>query len=367
MKSSSGAFGQKAAIAIRPFDIVLLEAVEHGESPSLGRQFRPAPIPLGFPEATCPLPCRTRRHVPTADAWEASERWTVLTPVEARSTGGATLAIQSDGAILAGGGNPWPDTYTITAQTDVAGITAIRLEAMTDPSLPLMGPGRASDGNFILNDFSARAWPRGSPAAARTVAFHDPLADHSESYPGNRPIGATIGGNVGTGWSIHPEEGLPHAAVFPTREPLGDSGGTTLKFTIRQGSVAGGNLGRVRLSVTGAQAAPEGARTAAWETLIESQVPASGRGGTVAICAQIANGGRRVHVGGVGTLLVASARLAGHNAVCQPVLGSQSGASWQTWRIDVGPSGEPRLLSMKIDAAISSVANLDCSEYFIPK
>ena len=177
----------KAAIALRPFDIVLLEAVEHGESPSLGRQFRPAPIPLGFPEATCPLPCRTRRHVPTADAWEASERWTVLGPVEARSAGGATLAIQAIARSwpAAGTRGRTPIDHGPNGRGGHHGDSAGSHDR-SEPSPDGAGPGERRE--LHSQRFLRPAWPRGSPAAARTVAFHDPLADHSESYPGNRPI-----------------------------------------------------------------------------------------------------------------------------------------------------------------------------------
>ena len=39
-------------------------------------------------------------------------------------------------------------------QTDLTGITAIRLEALADPSLVKGGPGRATNGNFALSDFA---------------------------------------------------------------------------------------------------------------------------------------------------------------------------------------------------------------------
>ena len=42
------------------------------------------------------------------------------------------------------------DTYTVTVRTRLAGITAFRLEALPDPSLPQKGPGRAAPGAFVL-------------------------------------------------------------------------------------------------------------------------------------------------------------------------------------------------------------------------
>jgi hypothetical protein len=48
-----------------------------------------------------------------------------------------------------------PQGYTIVAQTDLDAVTGIRLEALTDDSLPDNGPGLRADGsaNFALSDF----------------------------------------------------------------------------------------------------------------------------------------------------------------------------------------------------------------------
>jgi len=70
-------------------------------------------------------------------------RWTVLKPTEMKSEGGATLALQPDGSVLASGANPDRDVYSLLAKTDLEQITAIRLEAVPDPSLPSGGPGRS--------------------------------------------------------------------------------------------------------------------------------------------------------------------------------------------------------------------------------
>ena len=91
--------------------------------------------------------------------------WTVLTPSRFVSAGGATLTKQADGSILASGKNPSPDTYTVSADTNLKGITGIRLEVLADPQLPSQGPGRAYNGNFALSEFSVTAVPKDNPTA----------------------------------------------------------------------------------------------------------------------------------------------------------------------------------------------------------
>ena len=84
---------------------------------------------------------------------EDPTRWTVLQPTNMKSEGGANLTLLPDGSILASGINPDQDTYTITTRADLGRIRALRLEALTDASLPRNGPGRDGGGGFELNAF----------------------------------------------------------------------------------------------------------------------------------------------------------------------------------------------------------------------
>ena len=85
---------------------------------------------------------------------DVTANWTVLDPTAISSANGSTLSELSDHSILASGTAPLNDTYTVTAATNLTGITGFRLEALTDPSLPFGGPGRYPDnGNFVLNEF----------------------------------------------------------------------------------------------------------------------------------------------------------------------------------------------------------------------
>ena len=132
LQGAGAAFGEKASIALRPFEIVLLEVVSHGQSPSLNRKFKSEPVPVDFAEASCPLEIVVRKKG-LASELKSTSPWTVLTPATAASAGGATLNVQTDGSVLAGGKNPQSDTYTITAHTKLTGITAIRLEGADKP------------------------------------------------------------------------------------------------------------------------------------------------------------------------------------------------------------------------------------------
>ncbi len=59
---------------------------------------------------------------------------------------GAKLTGLEDRSILAGGAVGPAETYNIQSVAPESGlVTAVRLEALTDPSLPMNGPGRAEE------------------------------------------------------------------------------------------------------------------------------------------------------------------------------------------------------------------------------
>lgn len=90
--------------------------------------------------------------------------WEVLVP-QAATADQAALTVLPDGSVAACGTNAETDIYTIEAETSMAGITALRLEALPDPQLPGGGPGRSSSGNFVLSELVVAVREAGPPQA----------------------------------------------------------------------------------------------------------------------------------------------------------------------------------------------------------
>jgi hypothetical protein len=185
------------------------------------------------------------------EAWEQGLQrdlaWKIVEPISATSAGGATLTKQTDGSILASGKNQSPDVYTIMTKAPAAGITGVRLEVLPDSSLPAQGPGRASNGNFVLSEFrlfDAVAAQSGKP---QPIRFKRAIADFSQE---RYSVKNAIDGKPGTGWAVDPAFGKAHVAVFELKKPL-QSQPATLTFELDQ-RFAGKdhNIGRFRLSVT---------------------------------------------------------------------------------------------------------------------
>ncbi len=95
-----------------------------------------------------------KQAVDGADPGDVTANWTVLLPTSMVSSGGATFTRPTDGAMVVTGTNSLTDKYTITALTNLTGITGVRLEVLKDSlDPPTIGPGRAGSNNFVLTDF----------------------------------------------------------------------------------------------------------------------------------------------------------------------------------------------------------------------
>ncbi|MDD4890961.1 MAG: hypothetical protein PHU85_13655 [Phycisphaerae bacterium] len=353
-------FDDSASITLRPFEVVLLEVVPAGQPPSLKRELKAAPIPAGFAEPTKAIDL-AKAVPPAVDPKQAAKTiWTPLEISKAVSTGGATLTTQKDDSILAGGKNPSNDVYTVTATTKLTGITAIQLEVLCDPSLPETGPGRAINGNFALLKCRVAAAPLGEKTDPTPVPLQNPKADFSQESYGGWPIAAAIDENPETGWSIDPEEGTRHVAIFETAKPVGFDNGTAFIFSLEQGDREH-NIGRFRLSVTAAKPPiplPEGyGGIGTGQDKTVGELPPAARGGTLVV---IAN---RFVAGSP------QATIGGQPASATPVWSEKATmyrSSWQAWRVPVGPSPKPRAIELGFKGKDGKAERLTLRAVFIP-
>ena len=183
---------------------------------------------------------------------EAAARWSTLTPQHLTATGGAVLNASPDGSIVASGPNPASVVYNVEAVPAVPRITAVRLEALPDPSLPKGGPGRDIYGNFQLNGVQLLAGE--SELAIKNIRSDDGGASLDSFFP------KTLSRDVYAprGWRIdasREDPRLPRQVVFSLATPLHVAPGTRLTVRLKhQHTVVGQAIGRFRLSVTGTTA-----------------------------------------------------------------------------------------------------------------
>jgi hypothetical protein len=178
------------------------------------------------------------------DSWEkdAAARASRWKPLSVTATAKESkISPQPDGSIRFVGPRPERDTYTLTGTT-TGSVTAIRLEVLSDPSLPHGGPGRQDNGNLHLSEVRVRV---GSNPGA-TVPIVSAVADFNQS---GWDISRAIDGNPATAWGIYPAVGQSHEAVFVLKELIPAGSRVTVELDQLYGE--GHLIGRARLSTTG--------------------------------------------------------------------------------------------------------------------
>ena len=130
---------------------------------------------------------------------------------------------------------------------------AIRLEVLTDPSLPAQGPGRAGNGNFVVSTFSLMVGVPGKPDTPTAVKFAGAKADYEQP---NFTVAGAIDDKPATGWAISGGTGKEHQATFEIPADVKLPAGAPLTITIDQQYADGQHtLGKFRLSLLPAAAA----------------------------------------------------------------------------------------------------------------
>lgn len=156
---------------------------------------------------------------------------------------GVQYAMEKDGSLVVGGGNPVTAVYTVTAKLPAGRVTGLRLEVLPDESLGGKGPGRTKHGNFVLNRVDVSVKGTGA------ILLADAAADYSQSDWDVRELleGKTAGGTAGSGWAVGGATGKPHHADLGFAEPLALAAATEVTLTLTQNYGEQHTLGRFRI------------------------------------------------------------------------------------------------------------------------
>ena len=178
--------------------------------------------------------------------------WMILDHLQPKSLDGATFSKQADGSFLVGGKNPANDRWVLTAELQTMGLNAIRIEALTDKSMPRNGPGRAGNGNFALSDI--RVFAANKKGGQRVpVKLVNPKATHQQNTAGLSVASSIDSDKRKSGWAVDfGGIGKEQAAVFEFAAPVGFEGGTILTVEMDFYVNTRHTIGRPRLAVTAA-------------------------------------------------------------------------------------------------------------------
>jgi mono/diheme cytochrome c family protein len=160
---------------------------------------------------------------------------------------------QADGSYLVSVTAGTPDTYVFTTKTTLTNISALRLEALADKSLPSYGPGWSKEGDFNMTEFTVTVKPLKGEGKPVTLKFAGRRATNDK--PETSAAGGAARKKSATAWSTGGNPGKDATLVFDLEEPAGFPEGTeltvTMKFTT---NLDRQNLGRFRLALSTATA-----------------------------------------------------------------------------------------------------------------
>lgn len=178
--------------------------------------------------------------------WQDVEppRWVPLTCETFYSNGGAELSRLDDGTILAGGPNPEQDIFVVTGTTELAKVTALRVDVLPHESLPATGPGRATNGNFHLNEIVVQYYSPGAKAPT-TLTVAAATADFNQE---GWTIQHAIDRNPQSAWAIHPMVGQAHHGIFVLDQPLQVEPQSKILVSLKQTHGGSHVIGRFSIS-----------------------------------------------------------------------------------------------------------------------
>ena len=159
---------------------------------------------------------RLEKATATGTAKPKEVQWTPAKYEEYDTATGAGFMLLEDNSLLSDGRGAYNDTYRVAATTTLKTVAAVRLRVLTHDSLPQHGPGRASNGNFVLTEFALSV-------DGQAQGFASAVADHEQA---NYPVSGTIDNQPKTGWAINVDKGsnmkmnANHEAVFVLTKPI---------------------------------------------------------------------------------------------------------------------------------------------------
>ena len=209
-----------------------------------GETAKLVPLQKALDEARSSLPVKlpgwekgVQSRLATARELKASQSFTPLPVGKVTALSKTVFKKLGDGSWLATGKTPKTDTYTLEIGPLTRPVTALRIEALTDATLPKQGPGRMKNGNFVLSEVTLAQ-------DGRTVVLHSPTADFEQK---GFEAAKVLDGDEQTGWAVGGRSGTPHTLTLQLAQPL--PAGNKLKLTLVQNYAKGPDhmLGRFRL------------------------------------------------------------------------------------------------------------------------
>lgn len=211
-----------------------------------------------------------------------TSKWQAVDVLSVQSDHGTIFERQEDQSWLATGPAPEKEIITIQGHSGLSQVARIRIEALTDPSLPRNGPGRASNGNFALGDIklflerSSYGEPPNKTEARVQLALTNAHATHQQDTA-SLSVTASIDDDMVSGWAVDRGGiGKDQAAVFQLEMPSANDQRNHWQLVLAfQHPNPQHSLGRFRLSFSSYQDAPVSVGFDGIDTRVKDAITAS--------------------------------------------------------------------------------------------
>ncbi|MFM8477428.1 MAG: DUF1549 domain-containing protein [Planctomycetaceae bacterium] len=178
------------------------------------------------------LPAKLTAWLAANPADASAGPWELLHLESVKSSANTTFQMLPDGSVLATSEPAAQEVITIIAQSRRATPAALRLETLTDDSLPRRGPGRAPNGNFALGNIQLQLLPEAGTDNPINVPLIAARATHQQDN-GNLSVAASIDQDPVSGWAVDAGGiGNDQAAVFDFAPPQNTSQPATRRWSI---------------------------------------------------------------------------------------------------------------------------------------
>jgi hypothetical protein len=165
--------------------------------------------------------------------------------ISATAKSDAKLTAQDDGSLLLSGTASDKDKYTLVAKAPETPLTGLKLEVLADDSLPKKGPGRSTNGNFVLSELRVYSAADQEFRQPRRIELATAEADFSQTkFPPQNAIKSADR----TGWAISPQMGKNHQITFYTKTPIDFEGQKFLQIVLDQQYGGTHTIGRFRVT-----------------------------------------------------------------------------------------------------------------------
>lgn len=173
--------------------------------------------------------------------------WSTWVPSTREIAGGSGFELLDDQSLRTLTPEPAAMRYRFSGSSSIESVTAVRLEALPDPTFTNQSLARSVNGNFVLTDVRLSVVRANGEKQSLTLA--SAVADYAQD---NFPIEHAIDADPSTGWAVDGHQKRERrVAVFRLSAPLALASDDSLECELAfESQYAQHNAARVRLSLT---------------------------------------------------------------------------------------------------------------------